>query len=203
MLTVKARAAVASARIRGRMIFMLASLTYSRQNARMNVYWLSRPQSEQTEGPFPLGRLRAMQEAGELPSEAQVCGQGEEEWMPLRVLLGMEELRPVASVQSPVSSGGAEFYAAMQDRDAAAVKACGRAVDVMGVIVCLLAFVPVLGWLAYGAFAFIGTILCIVQMVKGGVRAGIVNLLAVWLVVPLLCLIFQAIGVAMLVGASR
>ncbi|MBB5038234.1 DUF4339 domain-containing protein [Prosthecobacter dejongeii] len=61
----------------------------------MNVYWLSRDGVSPAEGPFAIGQLQRMYEAGQVNALAQVSRTGEDLWIPLS-----EELE---AVQMPTS----------------------------------------------------------------------------------------------------
>lgn len=143
----------------------------------MKTYWLCRAPGAVTEGPFGLSQLRAMYAAGAVTQESKLCLMGDDFWMTAELVL---KVMPGAE---PVEN----FARSMRRRDEEMAQNYSRAINWITGAIGLLACVPLLGVVAYilaGVWVILGTILCVMQMVKGAIFEGIMNLVAIWIFMP-------------------
>jgi hypothetical protein len=59
-------------------------------------------QNDETKGPYTIGQLRSMWNAGTITGETLFCQEGYDQWLPLRQLQTELEPPPVASAPPPV-----------------------------------------------------------------------------------------------------
>jgi hypothetical protein len=163
----------------------------------LTTYWLCRAPGSATEGPFTLGQLKSMYATGAISAQALICEHGGQEWSEARWMLEAEEM-PVRAKPVAQSPRQPSFENAMRNRDEVLAKRFSAAVNWMAVLTCLIALVPGLGILggilAYGLLVTVGTILCVLTIVKGRVGRGIWDLIGIWVLVPLMMVVFQAFG---------
>lgn len=187
---------------------MVASLTKLGKISRMNAlttYWLCRAPGSATEGPFTLGQLRKMHDAGSVTAEAQVCRQGEQEWMSLDGELAALEIERGPVLSKPVAAAPRQpsFEESMRRRDAQHANSYNKAINWITALICLSGAVPVLGLLAYvlwGLWALVATVLCVMQMSKGQTGMGIQNLIGVWILAPLVIAGLQMVSLSLVAG---
>lgn len=188
-------------------------------------YWLARSGQDKPEGPYTQAQLRQRYEAGEADMDDQVCLAGTQAWQDLGKLLDLRAWReahapgaaapPGAQVQAPggmmprkpdYSSAGLMIQM-QRDADLETAKRCSRAVSLLGLGVILVSIIPGLGLIlalgSMGVLVVVATALCIVTIVKGMVWRGIMDLLAVWVFVPVLVVVMQFMGLGAFASISK
>lgn len=155
-------------------------------------YWLSRDEKAAPEGPYPLQIIVTMRERKQIDGAAQVCREDRQHWISLDAAIAAE--------LKPQKAEGSALEDAMAARDKKAAKSCSDAVSALCICMLIVSCIPGLGLVAGilfgGLFVLIGTILSIVQMVRGGAYSGIMNLIAVWVIVPVMGFILQGAAIA-------
>lgn len=160
------------------------------------LYWLSR-NGGQPEGPFDVPEIQRAWKAKRIREGDKLLLDGTKEWKPAESVAG--------EVKTPaVPVNDAQKWQEMLDaRDRKTSDNCGNAVSALAFFVLLASCVPLIGipvaLLIYGTFALIGTVLAVVQMVKGYSSEGIISLVVVYVAVPLLGVVAQ-IAVIKLIG---
>ena len=188
-------------------------------------YWLARSGQDKPEGPYTQAQLRQRYEAGEADMDDQVCLAGTQAWQDLGKLLDLRAYReahapraappPLPQVHAPrgmmprkpdYSSAGLMIQM-QRDADMETAKRCSRAVNLLAVGVVLVSIIPGLGLIlalgSMGLLAVVATALCIVTIVKGLVGRGIMDLLAVWVFVPVLIIVMQFFGLGVFAGFAQ
>jgi hypothetical protein len=188
-------------------------------------YWLARSGQDKPEGPYTQAQLRQRYEAGEADADDQVCLVGTQAWQDLGRLLDLRAWReaqapqaapqPLPQVQGPrgmmprkpdYSSAGLMIQM-QRDADMETAKRCSKAVNLLAVGVVLVSIIPGLGIIlalgSMGLLAVVATALCIVTIVKGMVGRGIMDLLAVWVFVPVLVVVMQFMGLGVFAGFAQ
>lgn len=158
-------------------------------------FWLSR-EGLPAEGPFDVNQLTRMYESGSVSANAMVCREGRRDWTPLADVLP----RPPAS-----SSNGTDWQHAMSSRDNEHADSINRVINWVTAAICLIGIVPFLGLSAYliwGFWTIIATILCVILFTKGRAADGVRNLIAVWILAPLLIGGLQFLVIAFLAGVA-
>ncbi|GAA5141298.1 hypothetical protein GCM10023213_25190 [Prosthecobacter algae] len=172
----------------------------------MNVYWLSRDGASPAEGPYAMGQLKRMYEAGQAMATAQICRQGETDWLPLVDELDHEEALHRQMTPKPAAARReASFEEAMRQRDTELAKGYGLAINVVTTVICLTGLVPLIGLFAYvvwSVWAMVATALCLMQMSKGQASSGIWNLVRVWIFAPLIIGGLQFVSLRLLAASQ-
>lgn len=102
----------------------------------LTTYWLCRTPGAATEGPFTIGQLRKMHEAGSVTAEAVVCRQGEQEWMGLD-----DELCAIEIERGPVLNKPQGSAHRLTRRVKTGGSGCGALIlFVVGLVICILFF---------------------------------------------------------------